>query len=123
MRRHARFSMPSGKGMPQVMPPKILNLCPLQRIAPSLGVDLDDWISFVSKNMGEVISLQPVQHFHSSLIERYKMRPPVLVIGCRPPQMTALPADLLPLQVGDIRLPQTRSSRELRHVGKVLRQL
>ena len=47
--------------MPQVMPPEILNSRPLQRIAPSLGVDLDKWIALESKNMGRIIALPPLK--------------------------------------------------------------
>lgn len=34
------------------MPAEILDASPLQRIAPSLGIGLDDWIALVSENMG-----------------------------------------------------------------------
>jgi hypothetical protein len=64
------------------MPPEILNPSPLQRIAPSLGVDLGDRIA-LSKNMGQVIDLPPLQHFHCSLVEWRRVRPAVFVIRCR----------------------------------------
>lgn len=48
VRRRSGLPMPSGKGMPQIMPPKIMDFSPQQRIAPSLGVDLDNRIAFIS---------------------------------------------------------------------------
>lgn len=77
--------VPGGIGVPQVMPPEILNPGSLQRIAPSLGVDLDDRIAVVSENMGRVIALPPLQHIYCGVIERYRMRLTVFVIGCRHP--------------------------------------
>lgn len=78
------------QSVPQVMPPEILNPGPLQCIAPSLGIDLDDWISLISENLGWVLALPPLQHFHCSLIERHRVRPPIFVIGCRHPQMATI---------------------------------
>jgi len=46
--------MPCGKRVPQVMPPEILNPGTLQRIAPSFGIHLDDWISLVGENVARV---------------------------------------------------------------------
>ena|GEM_PF-3240412 len=63
------------------MPAKILNSSSLQGVAPRLGVDLDNWISLIRENMGRVIALPPFQHFHCGLIERYRVRPAVFVIG------------------------------------------
>lgn len=69
MRWRSCFPMPSGKGVTQVMPAKILNPGPLQRIAPSLGVDLDDWMAIIGKNVHRVIALTLHQHFHGGLIQ------------------------------------------------------
>jgi hypothetical protein len=60
--------MPSGKGMPQIMPPKIQNSGTLQRIAPCLGIHLDHWLTVIGKNVGLVSPLHPLQDFHGGLI-------------------------------------------------------
>ena len=61
MFRCTRLPMPCGKAVPQVMPPKILNLGPQKGIGPCLGVDLDDWISLARENMSRVIALPPLK--------------------------------------------------------------
>lgn len=111
--RCSRLAMPSREGVPQVMPPEILNSGPLQCIAPRLGIDLDNWISLVAENMGRVIALPTLQHIHGSLIERYRMRSAVFVISCRHPQMAAFQADLFPMQPGNVGLPETRCNGKL----------
>ncbi len=60
------------------MPAEILNSGPLQRIAPSLGVDLDDWTTLVGEYMGWVIALPPLQHFQGGLIEQHGYSLPFL---------------------------------------------
>jgi len=86
----ASLTMPSSKGVPQAMPSEIMNFSPQQRIAPNLGVDLDDWIALVNENMGRVIALPPRQHIHGRQIERHRVQPAVFLIGCRYPKMAAL---------------------------------
>ena len=82
VRRRACFTMPSGEGMPEAIPAEITDSCPQQRIAPSLRIDLDDWIALISENMSRVIAVPPLQYLQSCFIERHRMRPAVL---CSPP--------------------------------------
>jgi len=49
----------------------------LPRIAPSLGVDLDDRISLIGKHMRWVIALPPFQNVQRGLIQRRRVRPAV----------------------------------------------
>lgn len=58
VRRSSGLTMPSCERMGQIIPPKILNPGPLQCIAPSLAVDLDDWIQFIDECMSWVIALK-----------------------------------------------------------------
>ena len=109
--------------MAQIMPAKIMNPRPQQRIAPSLGIDLNDWISLMGEHMVWVIALPLLQHIHRSLIQRHRMRPAVFVIATGNLQMAALQADLLPLQTRYVGLSKASCNRELRHVRVVLRQL
>ena len=62
MRWSTSFPVPSCEGMPQVMPAKIMDVGPQQGITPCLGVDLDDGVSLVDKNVRRVITLPPLQH-------------------------------------------------------------
>jgi len=48
--------------MPKVMPPKIMNFCPQQSIAPSLGIDLDSQVASIRENVGLVIALPSLQY-------------------------------------------------------------
>ena len=87
MRRCTCFSMPCGKRMPQVVPPKIMNSSPRQGITSCLGVDLDDGISLIGEHMAWVVALSPLQHIFRRLIQRHRMRPAVFVLATRHPQM------------------------------------
>ena len=64
-----RFPVPGGEGMPQIMPTEIMDAGPEQRVTPCLGVDLDDWISLIRKNMSRVIALTALQNLDSGVIE------------------------------------------------------
>ena len=44
------------------MPPEIMNLCTKQRIAPYLGIDLDDGILFVGEHVTWVVAVPLLQH-------------------------------------------------------------
>lgn len=57
---------------------------------PCLGVDLDDWLAVIGKNVGLVISLQPLQDIHGSLIERHSVGAADLVLIRTHPQMPTL---------------------------------
>src|SRR5574344_859520 len=105
----SRLSVPCGKGVPQVMPAEIVNSCTLERSPPSLGIDLNNGVALIGKNMGWMVTFALFQHLHGRFIERYRMRLAILVLIRRHPQMTALNADLVPLQPGHIALPQAGS--------------
>lgn len=60
--------MPCGERVSQVMPPKIRNLSPLQRVPPCLGVDLDDWIALVSENMAWMSAFDKAQKLNGTHI-------------------------------------------------------
>ncbi len=66
--------------MPQIMPAKILDANPNQRLVPCLGVDLDDWLAVIGENISLVGSLQPLQDIHGGLIERHSVGATVLVL-------------------------------------------
>ena len=54
--------------MPQVVPTEIVNASTLQRVAPGLGIDLNDWIAFVGENVRLVVSLAFFQHIDRRLV-------------------------------------------------------
>ena len=77
-----------------------------KRIAPCLGVDLDNRISFIREHIAWVVALPPLQYAQCSLIQRYRVQPTVLVIVDCDPQMATLKADLPPLQARHVGLPE-----------------
>jgi hypothetical protein len=73
--------MPSGEGLPQIMPAEIKYPGTLQCIAPGLGIDLHDGLALVGAHMRRVIALALLQHIERRLVERDRMWPAILVIG------------------------------------------
>ena len=58
----ACLAMPSRKSVAQIVPPEIIDSCPQQRIAPCLGIDLDDGILFVGEHVTWVVAVPLLQH-------------------------------------------------------------
>lgn len=84
MRRRTGLKMPSGEGMPQIMPAEILDSSPLQCVVPCLHVHLHHGIALVGENVGQAIPLPPFQYIHGHLIQLHRMRAAALVlIGIR----------------------------------------
>jgi len=103
--------MPSGKGVPQIMPAEILDTCPIWRLVPCLGIDLDNRLAVIGKKVGVVVTSHPLHNIHGSLIKRHGVVATVLV-QIRPTKMLTLPADLTPLQAGRVGLPQSWCDQE-----------
>ena len=58
----ASFAMPRRKRVTQIMPAEIMYFSPQQRIAPSLGVYLDDGVFLIGEHVARVVTLPPLQN-------------------------------------------------------------
>ena len=121
--RRPVLSMPARARVPQIVPPQVLDACPLECRPPHLRAHLAHRLAFVREHVLTMPPELPAKDIHRRLVQWHANRLPRLGFRRRHEQKPPTQIDVSPTQALHVSLPQSCRQREHHHCAQMVRKL